>query len=111
MQVQFHEEGERLVARPQGRMEAAAGADFASAVEQRLGDGTKTVTIDLEGLDFVDLGGVRDILRLARSLKSNRRDLDFVHGGDVVREALKQAGFDELFPFTPPLHSHRGIRT
>ena len=111
MQVQFQEEGERLVARPQGRMEAAAGADFASAVEQRLGDGTKTVTIDLEGLDFVDLGGVRDILRLARSLKSNRRDLDFVHGGDVVREALKQAGFDELFPFTPPFHSHRGIRT
>ena len=111
MQVQFHEEGERLVVRPQGRMEAAAGADFASAVEQRLGDGTKTVTIDLEGLDFVDLGGVRDILRLARSLKSNRRDLDFVHGAEAVREALKQAGFDELFPFTPPLHSHRGIRT
>ena len=32
MQVQFLEEGERLVARPQGRMEAADGAGFASAV-------------------------------------------------------------------------------
>ena len=26
-------------------------------------------------------------------------------------EAFKQAGFDELFAFTPPFHSHRGIRT
>ena len=30
---------------------------------------------------------------------------------EAVREALKQAGFDELFAFTPPFHSHRGIRT
>jgi anti-anti-sigma factor len=107
----FRDEGERLIARPQGRMEAADGADFASAVEERLQAGTKSVTVDLEGLDFVSLGGVRAILRLARSLKGAQRSLDFVHGGEAVREALKQAGFDELFAFTPPFHSHRGIRT
>jgi anti-sigma B factor antagonist len=108
---QFRDEGERLIARPQGRMEAADGSDFASAVEERLQAGTKSVTVDLEGLDFVSLGGVRAILRLARSLKGAQRSLDFVHGGEAVREALKQAGFDELFAFTPPFHSHRGIRT
>ena len=110
MQVQFLDEGERLIARPQGRMEAAGGADFASAVEQRLQAGTQSVTVDLAELDFVDLGSIRDILRLARSLKSGRRDLDFAHGREAVREALKQAGFDELFPFAPPYHSHRGNR-
>ena len=92
-------------------MEAADGADFASAVEERLQAGTKSVTVDLEGLDFVSLGGVRAILRLARSLKGAQKTLDFIHGGEAVREALKQAGFDELFAFTPPFHSHRGIRT
>ena len=111
MQVEFLEQGERLIARLHGRMDAADETDFASAVRERLHAGTKSVTIDLEDLDFVDLGGVRAILRLARSLKGDRRNLDFVHGGAAVREALHQAGLNELFEFTPPFHSHRGTRT
>lgn len=106
MQVQFLEEAERLIARSQGRMDAADGTDFAAAVEQRLHAGTKSVTIDLAELDFVDLGGVRALLRLARSLKGSERSLEFAHGGDAVREALHQAGFDHLFAFTPPFNSH-----
>jgi anti-sigma B factor antagonist len=108
MQIQFLEQGERLIARPQGRMEAADGIDFAAAVHQRLHAGTTSVTIDLEDLDFVDLGGVRAILRLARSLKGGDRKLDFVGGGHAVRDALDQAGFHDFFPFTPPFHSNRG---
>ena len=113
MRVEVTDEGGRLVARPEGRLDAADGDDLASAVQQRLTAITKSVTIDLAEVDQVSLAGVRSVLRLARSLKSDRRSLDFVHGHDAVREALKQAGFDELFPFTPPFHSHshRGIRT
>ena len=110
MQVEVLDEGERLVARPQGRLEAADGDDFASAVEQRLRAETKSVTIDLNELEFISLAGIRAVLRLARSLQGSQRNLDFLAGGDAVREALKEAGFDELFPFTPPYHSHRGIR-
>src|ERR1700741_2185894 len=98
MQVHFLEEGERLVARPQGRMEAADGSDFAGAVEQRLRAGTTAVTIDLEELEFVSFGGIRAILRLARSLKGASRDLDFLKGNNAVRDALDQAGLDDFFP-------------
>ena len=77
MQVEFLEEGERLVARPQGRMEAADGDSFAAAVEQQLKAATKAVTIDLDQLDFVNFGGIRAILRLARSLTDNQKNLDF----------------------------------
>lgn len=108
MQVRFLEEGERLVARPQGRMEAADGTDFAAAVEQRLQPKTRSVTIDLHDLQIVDFGGIRAILRLARSLKRGTRDLDFVRGSEAVREALDQAGLDDFFPFTPPYISNRG---
>jgi len=108
MKVEFLEEGESLVARPQGRMEAADGDDFAAAVEQRLKPKTKSVTIDLEQLSFVNFGGIRAILRLARTLKTGNRDLEFVAGAHVVREALDQAGLDDFFPFTPPYISNRG---
>ena len=108
MHVEFLEEGERLIARPQGRMEAADGSDLASALEQRLQPRTKSVRIDLEQLDFVNFGGIRAILRLARSLKGGERSLEFVNGGEAVREALDQAGLDDFFPFTPPYTSNRG---
>ena len=111
MQVRFSDEGERLVARPEGRMEAADGGHFASAVEGRLQPAMRSLSINLDGLEFVSLGGIRAMLRLARSLKGSQRDLDFLGGKDAVREALHQAGMNNFFPFTPPYHPHRGTST
>ena len=111
MNVEFLDEGERLIARPQGRMEAADGDDFAVAVEQRLHPRVKSITIDLDQLDFVNFGGIRAILRLARTLKGNQRGLDFVGGREEVRDSLDQAGLDDFFPFTPPYVSSRGTRS
>jgi anti-anti-sigma regulatory factor len=111
MGVEFVEEGERLIARPRGRMEADDGAGFASAVEQRLHAGTKAVTIELDELEFLSLGSIRAILRLGRSLKRGDRTLDFVRGSGPVREALHQAGLNHFFGFTPPYESHRGTPT
>ena len=111
MQVRFSDEGERLVARPEGRMDASDGSAFASAVEARLQPATKSLSIDLEALEFLSLGGIRAILRLGRSLKDTGRELDFVHGSDPVREAMHQAGMNSFFPFEPPYHPHRGTPT
>ena len=102
MQVEFEEQKGGLTARPRGRMEAADGDEFAASVEQRLGAGTRSVTIDLEQLEFVNFGGIRALLRLARTLKSRDTGLEFMRGSEIVRDALDQAGLDDLFPFTPP---------
>ena len=108
MQVQFVEEGKRLIARPQGRMEAADGTDLASAVQQRLRAGASSLTIDLDEVEFINFGAIRAILRLARSLVG-QADLDFVGGNRLVRDALDQAGLDDFFPFMPPYVSTRGV--
>lgn len=90
-------------------MEASDGVDFASALQQRLHPGTKSVTIDLGELDFINFGGIRAVLRFARLLKDGERSLDFVGGNRLVRDALDQAGLDDFFPFTPPYVSTRGV--
>jgi anti-anti-sigma factor len=108
MQVQFSDEGERLIAQPDGRMEASDADEFASAVGQRLAPGTRGLTIDLAKLDFVSLGAIRGMLRLARTLKSGDRDLGFRHGHAHVRHALDQAGMADIFTITPAIHSNRG---
>lgn len=110
MQVDFSDEGERLVARPRGRMEAADGDEFAAAVEQLLNPRTKSVTVDMGELEFVSFGGIRAILRLARTLKAAGQNLEFMNGGEAVRDALDQAGLDDFFPFTPPYVSNRGTK-
>lgn len=109
MDVEFLDEGERLIARPRGRMDAPDGTRFASSVEQRLRTKAKSVTIDLDSLDFINFGGIRAVLRLARSLNGQRKALDFIGGNRSVRDALDQAGLDDFFPFTPPFISSRGI--
>ena len=108
MDVQFVEEGECLTARPQGRMDAADGDAFASAVQQRIRAGTRSVSIDLDGLQFINFGGIRAILRLARSLSGSQAKLDFARGSEAVRDALDQAGLDDFFPFKPPYEPKRG---
>jgi anti-anti-sigma regulatory factor len=108
VQVELSEEGERLVARPMGRMDAADGSDLAGAVTPRLTPAIRAVSIDLDGLEAISLGGVRAILKLARSLRGGDRGLDFLRGGATVRHALEQAGMADLFAFTPALHSNRG---
>ena len=107
MEFQFATEGERLVASPAGNLDADGAVRFTAAVQDQLG-AAKSVTVDLDGLDHISLGGVRAFLQLGRALKGTERNLEFVRGGHAVRHALEQAGFDDLFAFTPPLHSHRG---
>jgi anti-anti-sigma factor len=109
MQIQFLDEGERLIAQPEGRLEANDSADFVSAIEARLQPAVKSVTIDLEKTHFVNFGGIRALLRLARSLNDRKVTLDFARGNPTVREALDLAGLDDLFPFNPPF-SNRGSR-
>jgi anti-sigma B factor antagonist len=110
MQVQFSDEGERLVARPLGRLEASEGADFAAAVEERVQAGARSVTIDLGSLESINFGGLRALLRLARSLKGRDTGIAFAPVGGEVGEMVDMSGLDSLFPSTPLDPSSGGIQ-
>lgn len=108
MDVQYSERGARMVAQPKGRMDASGGDRFAADLLGRLPSAATGVTIDLDNLELIEFGGVRSLLRLARDLRDQGCDLDFIGGGEEVRFTLDQAGLDDFFPFTPPYVSNRG---
>lgn len=92
---------------PAGRLDAAEGAALAAAVAERIRPDTSLVVVDLEQLNAIGLGGLRAILRLAKSLKGQGKSLALKHAAGDVRETLELAGLDEIFPFAPT-HSSQG---
>jgi anti-anti-sigma factor len=97
-----------LIARPQGRLDAAAGASFAAAVERQLQAGTTSLLLDLEKLDFIAFGGIRAILRLGRTAKARNVEVVFANATGEVFEALDASGLDEIFTFLPTPPSNMG---
>lgn len=99
-----------MIARPQGRLDAAEGASFAAAVERRLQGGITSLVLDLEKLDFIAFGGIRAILRLGRTLKARNVGIAFVNATGEVFEALDASGLDEIFTFLPTPPTKMGNR-
>lgn len=108
MHVEYIEAEDRLIVRPRGELDAESGDLIPAAVEQRLALRPRSVTIDLDQLDFVSLGGIRAMLRVGRYLRACQSDLEFSRGSDAVRDALHHAGLNNLFVFIPPYHSRQG---
>jgi anti-anti-sigma factor len=108
MDVQFLDEGERLIARPHGRLDAAGGVAFAATVEQHLHDGTRLLVIDFEQLDFLAFAGIRALLRVGRTLKARNTGIAFTNANGEVFEALDASGLDEIFAFLPMPPSNMG---
>lgn len=97
-----------MIARPQGRLDAAEGASFAAAVERHLQAGTGSLVLDLEKLDFIAFGGIRAILRLGRTLRARNVGIVFANATGEVFEALDASGLDEIFTFLPIPPSNMG---
>ena len=98
LDVEFSEEGERLVARPKGRLETAEADSFVSIVEARLKPAFKLVLIDLKDLNFISFRGLRAFLRLGKLLKAQDRSIAFAYAKGDVREELESSGLEVIFP-------------
>jgi anti-sigma B factor antagonist len=58
--------------------------------------GVRHVVLDLRGLTFMDLAGLRELIRLNEFARSNRHNLAVVRGTDAIQRVLKLTGVEEL---------------
>jgi anti-anti-sigma factor len=94
------------------RVTVSKAADVLDGLEPQP-DGVRHVVLDLRGLTFMDLGGLRELLRQNEFARSNRHNLAVVRGPSAIERLLKLTGVesklvlvddpDDLAP-PPPAH-------
>jgi anti-sigma B factor antagonist len=70
-------------------------ADVLDGLEPRA-DGVRHVVLDLRGLTFMDVIGLRELLRQNGFARSNRHNLAVVRGTEAIQRVLKLTGVDEM---------------
>jgi anti-anti-sigma factor len=58
--------------------------------------GVRHVVLDLRGLSFIDVLGLRELLRQNEFARSNRHNLAVVRGSDEIQRVLNLTGVDEM---------------
>ena len=59
-------------------------------------DGVRHVVLDLRGLTFMDVLGLKEIIRQNEFARSNRHNLAVVRGTDAIQRLLKLTGVEEM---------------
>jgi anti-sigma B factor antagonist len=96
-------------AREEVRLQAIGELDLAAApalneqVDELLDAGFRQVVIDLRRLTFVDLAGVRLLLKLAQDATDDGWRLSMTEAGGQVHQLLTLTGAIDQMPFRGPL--------
>jgi anti-sigma B factor antagonist len=59
------------------------------------GDGLRHIVLDLRGLTFIDVVGLRELIRQNEHARSSRRNLAVVRGTDAIHRVLQLTGLHE----------------
>ena len=70
-------------------------AEVLDGLEPRA-DGVRHVVLDLRGLTFMDMAGLRELIRQNEFARSNRHNLAVVRGTDAIQRVLKLTGVDDM---------------
>ena len=90
-----------LMARVDGRIDAASAADFGAAIDGLIEDGGRALLIDFERLGYINSAGLRVVIMTAKEL--GRRGMKFALCAmpETVREVFRISGFDTLVAIHP----------
>jgi len=66
-------------------------------------DGTTSMVIDFENLDYISSAGLRIILKTTKDLKKSEGNIILCAMQDYVKEVFEIAGFDTFLPIVPTM--------
>jgi anti-sigma B factor antagonist len=87
--------------KPVGELDLATVLVLADQVTELLAVGFEQLIIDLRGLSFIDVSGLRLLLSLAHRARSDGWRLSLIQGGEPVRRLFTLTDTDRRLPFSP----------
>ncbi len=97
MQIFTNKNGDELCVEVKGRMDAITAQKFETQVTEMLGQGEKSVIIDLGSLDYISSAGLRSLLMVAKRIESNQGTITFANLRGMVQEVFTISGLNSIF--------------
>jgi len=98
MEFESHKQGNFLVLKVKGRMDAVTAPEFEAYCAKLMEAGDKAFIVELAGLEYISSAGLRSILAVAKKLKAVQGDIRFCGLKGMVQEVFSISGFSTMFP-------------
>jgi len=89
--------GEPVVVTVRGEVDLATAAELESCLQQAFGDAPEGITLDLEGLTFIDSSGLRVLVASAKEARSRDASLTLRNVPRHAQRVLDLTGLAEWF--------------
>ena len=86
-----------------GRLDSNTSPTLEKKLTDAMQDGTTSMVIDFENLDYISSAGLRIILKTTKDLKKSEGNIILCAMQDYVKELFEIAGFDTLLPIVPTM--------
>lgn len=96
MNVEISRENGEATVKVSGCLDTAAAAEFKGAVDG-IPAGTKKVTFDFAGLEFIASSALRVMVTLGKRLNAAGGGITIEGANDVVRDVFEMTGLVEVF--------------
>jgi anti-sigma B factor antagonist len=83
--------------RVNGRIDSSNASQLGDALTDRITKGTLNIVINLENVDYMSSGGLRELVAGLKRVKKDGGDLRLCSPSQRVGDVLELAGLDSLF--------------
>jgi anti-sigma B factor antagonist len=97
--VQVEGDGHAVVLRASGELDPSTTGTLDAALRRAMEGNASKVVLDLDGLDFIDSGGLRLLVAAAERSRDNGNRLHMRGGSHAVKRVLAITGLDHSLPF------------
>lgn len=81
-----------------GRLDSNTSPEFEEKLFGVINDGTRSVIVDFDNLDYISSAGLRVLLKAAKELKRSDGKIVLCSMKDYIKEVFEIAGFVSVFP-------------
>ena len=86
-----------------GRLDSNTSPTLEKKLADAMQDGTTSMVIDFENLDYISSAGLRIILKTTKDLKKSEGNIILCAMQVYVKEVFEIAGFDTFLPIVPTM--------
>jgi anti-anti-sigma factor len=98
MELITEKQGEVVVFKLKGRLDALTAPEFEARCQQWLDAGESWFAVDLGELEYISSAGIRTVLLIAKKLKARDGGLGFSRISGMVEKVFTIAGIYSMFP-------------